>query len=89
MKINDFILAIFISFALIFFIGANFNPDSSSYINDNRIRPPAYPLIINFFDYIFKNNSLIILAFFQVFLWICVSIYFSTFFWLKKKIRLV
>ena len=79
MKINDFILAIFISFALIFFLGANFNPDSSSYINDNRIRPPAYPLIINFFDYIFKNNGLIILAFFQVFLWICASIYFSTF----------
>ena len=49
------------------FLGANFNPDSISYINDDKIRPPAYPLIINFFDYIFEKNSLNILAFFQVF----------------------
>ena len=82
MRVNDLILAFFISFTLIFFLGANLNPDSISYINDDKIRPPAYPLIINFFDFIFTNNSLIILAFFQVFLWIIASIYFSTF-WCK------
>ena len=79
MRINDFIFTIFISFFLVFFLGANFNPDSISYINDDKIRPPAYPLIINFFDYIFEKNSLNILAFFQVFFWLCASIYFSVF----------
>ncbi len=79
MKVNDLILAFFLSFTLIFFLGANLNPDSISYINDDKIRPPTYPLIINFFDYIFKSNSLDILAFFQVFFWICASIYFSIF----------
>ncbi len=79
MKVNDLILTLFISFTLIFFLGANLNPDSISYINDNEIRPPAYPLIINFFDFIFRNKSLIILAFFQVFFWIYASIYFSIF----------
>ena len=79
MKVNDLIFTLLISFTLIFFLGANFNPDSISYINDNKIRPPAYPLIINFFDFIFRNNSLIILAFFQVFFWIYASIYFSIF----------
>ena len=79
MRINDFILAISISFFLVFFLGVNFNPDSFSYINDDKIRPPAYPLIINFFDYIFEKNSLNILAFFQVFCWLCASIYFSEF----------
>ena len=79
MRINDFIFTIFISFFLVFFLGANFNPDSISYINDDKIRPPAYPLIINFFDYVFEKNSLNILAFFQVFCWLCASIYFSVF----------
>ena len=82
MKVNDLILTLFISFTLIFFLGANFNPDSISYINDNKIRPPAYPLIINFFDFIFRNKSLIILAFFQVFFWI----YASIFFWIYASI---
>ncbi len=79
MKVYDLFITFFISITLIFFLGANFNPDSASYINDYKIRPPAYPLIINFFDYIFKNNSLNILAFFQVFVWICASFYLSIF----------
>ena len=79
MKVYDLILAFFLSSALIFFLGANLNPDSISYINDDKILPPTYPLIINFFDYIFKSKGLNILAFFQVFFWICVSIYFSIF----------
>ena len=53
MKVNDLFLAFFLSFTLIFFLGANLNPDSISYINDDKIRPPAYPLIINFFDLYF------------------------------------
>tara|TARA_Y100000589_G_scaffold331617_1_gene385933 strand:- start:5149 stop:6408 length:1260 start_codon:yes stop_codon:yes gene_type:complete len=79
MRIYDLIFTIFISFFLVFFLGANFNPDSISYINDYKIRPPAYPLIINFFDYVFEKNSLSILAYFQVFCWLCASIYFSVF----------
>ena len=79
MRINDFIFIISISFSLVFFLGPNFNPDSISYINYDKIRPPAYPIIIKFFDYVFDNNSLNILAFIQVFFWLFSSIYFSIF----------
>ena len=54
------------SFFLVFLL-KNFNPDSISYINYDKIRPPAYPLIIKIFDYVFEKNSLNILAFIQVF----------------------
>ena len=79
MRINDFIFIISISFSLVFFLGPNFNPDSISYINYDKIRPPAYPLIIKFFDYVFEKNSLNVLAFIQVFCWLFLSIYFSIF----------
>ena len=79
MRIIEFFFIFFISFIIVFFLGANFNPDSATYISDDRIRPPAYPLIINFFDYVFKKNSLSILVFFQVFCWLYASIYFSNF----------
>ena len=79
MRIIEFFFIFFISFLIVFFRGVNFNPDSTTYISDDRIRPPAYPLIINFFDYVFKKNSLSILVFFQVFCWLYASIYFSNF----------
>ena len=79
MRIIEFFFIFFISFIIVFFLGVNFNPDSATYISDDRIRPPAYPLIINFFDYVFKKNSLSILVFFQVFCWLYASIYFSNF----------
>ena len=79
MRIIEFFFIFFISFIIVFFLGVNFNSDSATYISDDRIRPPAYPLIINFFDYVFKKNSLSILVFFQVFCWLYASIYFSNF----------
>lgn len=79
MRIIEFFFIFFISFLIVFFLGVNFNPDSTTYISNDRIRPPAYPLIINFFDYVFKKNSLSILVFFQVFCWLYASIYFSNF----------
>ena len=80
MRINDFIFIISISFSLVFFLGPNFNPDSISYINYDKIRPPAYPIIIKFFDYVFDNNSLNILAFIQVFfLVIFINLFFNLF----------
>ena len=54
-RIIEFFFIFFISFLTVFFLGANLNPDSRTYINDDIIRPPAYPLIINFFEYFFKK----------------------------------
>ena len=79
MRIIEFFFIFSISFLIVYFLGVNFNPDSTTYLSDDRIRPPAYPLIINFFEYVFKKNSLSILVFFQVFCWLYVSIYFSNF----------
>ena len=78
-RIIEFFFIFFISFLTVFFLGANLNPDSRTYINDDIIRPPAYPLIINFFEYFFKKNSLSVLSFFQVFCWLYVSVFFSHF----------
>ena len=76
---NDLLISLILSFLSMTLIGINFNPDSFSYINGDFVRPPAYPLVINFLEIIFKQNYLYVLVFLQVFFWLIASIYFSSF----------
>ena len=74
-----FIIPLFliISFIFLSFFGVTTSPDSSSYINSNQVRTSGYPIIIQVFEIIFKDNGLLCLAYSQIFLWLYSSFYFS------------
>ena len=74
-----FIIPLFliISFVFLFFFGVTTFPDSFSYINSNQVRTSGYPIIIQVFKIIFKDNGLLCLAYSQFFLWLYSSFYFS------------
>ena len=74
-----FIIPLFliISFIFLSFFGVTTFPDSSSYINSNQVRTSGYPIIIQVFEIIFKDNGLLCLAYSQIFLWLYSSFYFS------------
>lgn len=66
-----------LSLVFVAIYGVNFNPDSYSYLNNEYVRPPAYPLIIDLLEIFFGKYNLKILAFVQIFFWLIISIYFS------------
>ena len=52
-----------LSLVFVTIYGVNFNPDSYSYLNNEYVRPPAYPLIIDLLEIFFGKYNLKILAF--------------------------
>ena len=70
------IFLLVISFIYLLIFGVSMSPDSKSYIGGHEIRTVGYPMIIQVFKKIFKENALFCLVFFQIFLWLVSSLFF-------------
>ncbi len=89
--IIPFLLGVSFIYSIIF--GIIISSHSESYIQGYEIRTAGYPMIINVFSKIFKENGLLCLVFLQIFLWLFSSLFFvkeiSRVFNLSKYVTIV
>ena len=89
--IIPFLLGVSFIYSIIF--GIIISSHSESYVQGNEIRTAGYPMIINVFSKIFKENGLLCLVFLQIFLWLFSSLFFvkeiSRVFNLSKYVTIV
>ena len=71
------IFLLVISFLYLIIFGILILPDSKSYIESYEIRTAGYPIIIQVFNTIFKENGFSCLVFLQIFLWLLSSLIFA------------
>ncbi len=69
-----FLLAV--SFVYVMIFGISILPDSNTYIEGHEFRTVGYPIIIQVFKKIFRENALFCLVFLQIFLWLLSSLFF-------------
>ena len=89
--IIPFLLGVSFIYSIIF--GIIISSHSESYVQGYEIRTAGYPMIINVFSKIFKENGLLCLVFLQIFLWLFSSLFFvkeiSRVFNLSKYVTIV